>query len=212
MLDWIAQFIGLWSAVVPQAIRDLIHWTVHALASVVYTVFGDVGKAWGMLWGAIHWVLTAELHFVQAVFDKFVAIIKHYFPALYKWAAAAIKLVDDYARFVWRELIAGIALVRAWVVTLINDVRLFVYRDVWLPLVGITKQLRADLLKWGYTAWYYITHPDKLAPLLFDPLITLLEVNAWRVGQRLGQFTLALIVHNARRVAQVAEAIITAVL
>ncbi|HEY6278453.1 MAG TPA: hypothetical protein VIX86_19230 [Streptosporangiaceae bacterium] len=211
MLDWIASFIARWAPAVPAAIRDLVHWSVHALASVVYFVFGNVGKAWGYVWGALKWHLTAAVRFVDATYQQLRAILKKYFPAVYNWIAGLIAAVRKDLRTVWHDTLAELDRLRALAAGWIKDVRAWAYRDIWLPLSADTAWLKTHLLKWGYTAWYYITHPDMLANILLDPLITLIERQAWTVAARLGTFTLALAVHNIRRLAQLAEDIIAAV-
>lgn len=69
-----------------------------------------------------------------------------------------------------------------------------------------------DIPAWAWTAWWWVTHPDKLAAVLFWHLIRLLEDNAWIVAGILGKFVLALILRNARRVAGALEQIVTAIL
>jgi len=93
-----------------------------------------------------------------------------------------------------------------------NDVTGWVVRDIWGPLKRFLDMTWCDLLKWGYTAWYYITHPDKLAALIFWYIVSLLEVNAWEAAKLLGTFVTALFLHNIRRVALLLEDIISAVL
>jgi hypothetical protein len=108
-----------------------------------------------------------------------------------------IRLLDELRHLVW-----------SWIV----DVRNWAWSHIWVPLKSYADQIWRDLLKWGYTAWWYITHPAALAELLGDPLVLWLEVNAWRIGRQLGTFALALVVHNLRRFAQLAEDVIAAVL
>lgn len=61
-------------------------------------------------------------------------------------------------------------------------------------------------------AWWWVTHPDQLADSLFWYLIRWLEQRAWTVARYLGEFTLALVMHNMRRLALLAEDILHAVL
>jgi hypothetical protein len=212
MLSWIAGFVSRWAGGIDQGIRDLVHWTVHALASVVYTVFGHVGTAWRDMWRAASWLETAAGRWAGQVFGHLWAIVKRDLP----WLAAAITLARQLAirlyntvvTWAWRLIRAAEALA----VRLVNDVRQWAYRDIWLPLLQLARDARRDLARWAWPAFWYITHPAALAGLLGDALVDWLEVNSWRVAQRLGTFTLHLLLANARRVAHLAEDIITAAL
>lgn len=212
MLSWIAGFIGRWSGAVDQAVRDLIHWTVHALASVVYTVFGLVGTAWKDMWRAVSWLETAAGRFAAQVFGHLWAIIKRDLP----WLASAITLARQLAVRLYDAVRAwALGLIRAaeaLAVRLVNDVRSWAYRDIWLPLLQLARDARRDITRWAWPAFWYITHPAALAGLLGDALVDWLEANSWRVAQRLGSFALHLVLANTRRLAQLAEDIITAAL
>lgn len=61
-------------------------------------------------------------------------------------------------------------------------------------------------------AWWWITHPDKLAARLGWHIVSWIERESWAVAGRLGKFTLHLITRNARHVAALMEEIVTAVL
>lgn len=62
------------------------------------------------------------------------------------------------------------------------------------------------------TAWWWVTHPDQLASVLFWHLLRWAEVRAWTAGRYLGDFALAVITHQLRRVLWLAEHILAAVL
>lgn len=62
------------------------------------------------------------------------------------------------------------------------------------------------------TAWWWVTNPDALAQVLLWHLLKWLEAWAWTVAQYLGEFILALLVRNLRRIALLVETIVAAVL
>jgi hypothetical protein len=211
MLDWIASFTNRWLAPVGQAVVDLVHWTVHALASVVYFVFGAVGKAWDNVWGALGWQLTAAAQFVDSVYQLARKVLKVYFPAVYSWIAKETTLIRNTADAWYHDALHAVDLARHEAAHLIDDLRSWVQRDIWAPLVADTRQLRADLQKWGYTAWWYITHPDALAKLLLTALIAAAESAIWQISGPVLTFATKLILANIRRIAILAEDVFTSV-
>jgi hypothetical protein len=62
------------------------------------------------------------------------------------------------------------------------------------------------------TAWWWVTHPDQLAHVLYWHTIRYLETYAWQTGRYLGEFATALVVANLRRFTLLVEDIIHAVL
>jgi hypothetical protein len=69
-----------------------------------------------------------------------------------------------------------------------------------------------DIPHFAETAWWWVTHPAQLAEALGWHLVRWLEDNAWTAADYLGQFALALILRNVRRIAHLAEHVITAIL
>lgn len=212
MLSWISGFVSRWSGAVSADIRDLVHWTVHALASVMYSVFGLVGSAWHNVWAGANWMREQADHLGHEVFSTLWSVIKRDLP----WLAAfitsvrslAVRLYNTVTAWAWREIRAAEQLAQR----LVGDVRSWAYRDIWLPLEQAATDLRRDLVHWGYTAWWLVTHPDALAARLGDALVSWLEANAWAVGRRLGTFLLALLTHHIRQVLMLLEDVASAVL
>jgi hypothetical protein len=212
VLSWIASFIGRWSGTVSAAVRDMVHWAVHALASVVYTVFGNVGKAWHEMWAAASWLETAAGRFATSVYDHLRAIVVHDIPLIYAWALKWIRAVEAYAVALYHWAARELGVLRALAWSWILDVRAWALRDIWDPLHARTDQIWQDLLKWGYTAWWYLNHPAAFVAIIGDAITDWLEANAWATGRKLGTFALALMAHNMRRLLALAEDIVTAVL
>lgn len=212
MLNWLDRFFGRVRSTIGAGVSDAIHYAVHALAAVVFSVFGLVGKAWSALVGAYKRFLAAVDQFGKEVIAFATYIIKVAIPRVIAWAeselaklsAAIAAAAADLARWVTeilKRIAAAVTSVIAWVTTNVLD-----------PLLAAVKLLRADLEKWGYTAWYYITHPDKLAALLLDSIVAALEDRAWDIGKRLGGFLLSLIASNLPKLLQLIEDILTAVI
>lgn len=80
---------------------------------------------------------------------------------------------------------------------------------VWHQLVLIVTKYIPD---YAMVAYWWVTHPDALAQLLFWYVVKWLEHEAWTVAQYLGEFVLALLVRNLRRVLSVLETVVAAIL
>lgn len=81
--------------------------------------------------------------------------------------------------------------------------------DITQHLVTLLKHL---IPRYAMTAWWWVTHPDDLASVLFWYLVKWLEARAWTVGKYLGDFALSLVAHNVKRLALLVEDIVKAVL
>lgn len=212
MLDWIAGFVGRWAASVPSPVRDLVHWAVHALAGVVYAVFGNVGRAWHDMFTAFHWVESTARDLVIWVVRWLTWLIRVAIPRIDAAILAYWRDALRFARTLYDDALAGILrlsrLARQWV----DDALKWVRVNVWDPLLADVRQLRADLLKWGYFAYQLVTHPSQLAAILGDALISWAEQQFWRIAGPAGTFALRLVAANVRKFAQLAETILAAVL
>lgn len=80
---------------------------------------------------------------------------------------------------------------------------------VWDRLDAVITHL---IPRYAMTAWWWVTHPDRLAEVLAWWVVHWLERNAWTAARYLGEFTLALLRHELRRVADLAETVLAAIL
>lgn len=66
--------------------------------------------------------------------------------------------------------------------------------------------------EYAQVAWWWVTHPDELAHVLLWHVLKWLEQEAWTAATYLGEFILALLVRNLRRVLLVLETVVAAIL
>lgn len=212
MFDWVKDFVERWAGQVAAPVRDLVHWAVHALAGVVYAVFGNVGSAWHDVFAAARWIESTATDLVHWIVTHLTWLIKHAIPALGQLILHYWRDALNFATSLYHDLQRGLqqltGLARRWV----DDALAWVHDHVWAPLVADAKQLRNDLLKWGFFAYDLLTHPARLAGILVLPLIAAAEAVFWQIAAPAGEFALRLVLANARRFAQLAETILTAVL
>lgn len=212
MFDWLASWFGQWTGIVGQDITNLIHWSIRALQGWAGNIFNLVGTAWDDFYKANATLLGGLDHFAWRIWRHFEDIIKHDFPLIWhawewlkRWSVAFFKRTwQTIDRNFW-SLVHLVERTR-------NDIVGWAQRDIYDPLKSYADRIWNDLVKWGYTAWYWVTHPDKFAVLLFWPIIGLLNANAWDAARVLGEFLTALFLHNLRKVAMLLEDILHAVL
>lgn len=69
-----------------------------------------------------------------------------------------------------------------------------------------------DIPVYAQTAFWWVTHPEQLARVLFWHLVRMAEDNAFTVARYLGSFAISLAWHHADELAKTAEDIIDAIL
>lgn len=212
MWQWLANVTG-WGILniggdVTRWVRDLIHGVFGWLTSA----FGHVGDAWHDIFGSASAIWLSVEHFGLANLAVLWHIINKQIPRVFEWAFNHFKQLLDFANRIWRDLNLWVKQLIARIEQAVANALKWVRDHVWVPL----KAFIDGILKWihdrGEVLWFYITHPDKLASLIFDALIALLERTAWDVGGKLGKFFLALIIHNLRHFVSLIEDILMAVL
>jgi len=208
LTGWVSRFIGI----VGQATVDLVHWAVHALASVVETIFGDVGRAWLTMWHGIAAIERACWEFGAAVFGLAVKVLRYWVPRLLHDLAAAVVSLWHGIDWVWSHAVRLVNDLRRLAWKWILDLWHMVLRDVWKPLKDFADHLYKLIKDWAYVAWWWITHLDRLAEAMIFHLAASLEKHAWELAALLGRFVTALILHNARRIVTLVEQIMAAVL
>lgn len=211
MLSWLDNFWHSAAGYAGQQVANAVHWAMHGITGVILSVFGLVRGAWSRLAGAARGAWSTVTDLAQAVWQKFAYLLRVVIPGVLRWAGAQLARLSAFALSVWKALLRDVASLTARIIAAAASITRWVIRTVWAPLAARAEQIWRDLLKWGYLAWWYITHPDKLAALLLMFLVVQLEAQAWQVARLLGTFTLALIRANLRRIALLAEEIITAV-
>lgn len=212
MLSWLDSFWHSATGYVGDQVANAVRWAMHGITGVILSVFGLVRGAWSRLAGAAGAAWSSVESLGLATWHKFAWLIRVVIPGVLRWAAAWLARLQAFALAIWRQLARDIAAVIARITATAAAITRWALRTIWAPLKALADLIWRDLLKWGYTAWWFITHPDKLAEHLIFHLVTSLEAHAWTVARMLGTFTLALIHANLRRIALLAEDIITAVI
>lgn len=212
MLDWIAGWAARFLGLVGPAVVDLVKWGLHALAGVINAIFAEVAAAWHDMWAAMLAIERACFDFGAAVYGLAVKTLKYWVPKLLRDLAAAAHALWRGIDWVWAHAVQLVKELRATAWAWINGLWHMVLRDVWKPLKDFADHTYSLLVKWGYTAWWWVTHLPSLAEALVFHIAAAIERHAWALARMLGTFLTALVLHNARRVVQLAEQILAAVL
>jgi len=211
MLDWIEGYVKRWAAFVLAPIIDLVHWGLHAVAGVVYTVFQHVHAAWLVVHGAATHIADWLEHFGAELVAYIKQIVTVDIPVLWNIMLQNVKgLLADIAK-IWGEAQALIQKALDSALLAVASLSKWVIDNVWNPLVASVKQLEADLLKWGYAAWQLLNDPAKLASILLGALVAAAEDAFWSLAGPVGRFALGIVLRNAGKFAQLIEAIVSAV-
>jgi hypothetical protein len=212
VISWITGWVGRFLGLVSDATIALVHWALHAVVTAVEFVFSDVAKAWRAYWAAVTALERACFDFGAAVFGLAVKVLKYWIPRLIADLKAAALALWHGIHWVWSHAVALVNDLRklawSWILSLWH----MVLRDVWKPLHDFAGHLYHLILAWAYVAWWWITHLDRLAEALVFHLAASIERHAWELAGLLGRFLTALVLHNARRLVQLAEQILAAVL
>jgi hypothetical protein len=211
VLNWISNFFTTAGRTIDTTVANVVGWALRAVTSVIFGQFQATQQAWVTYYNETNYYVTSLRQLSTATRSKHSYTLKVRIPGVISWAAGNFgKLLtglSGLAAAVARDvsslsarITAGLADLTKWVIT-----------EVYDPLKALIDQVDADLLKWGYTAWWWITNLDKLADALILYLAKSAETYAWELAGMLGQFTVNLIYRNAARIASLLESIVLAV-
>lgn len=212
MFDWIAGFVASWVGRVAAPVIDLVHQVVHAAVGWLLGIIHLVQDSFSFWIGIIRWLIDQIAH----VFRDIENWVNYFLHSVIPWIVGRVEAAFRYALDLWHDAISyaqrGLAILENLAWSWIQSAYRWVYDHVWLPLKRYADAIWDAVLKWGYTAFWWITHPDQLAKKLLGWLIIAAEDSFWLIAAPVGTFALRIVVANARRFALLLETIVTAVL
>lgn len=212
VLNWLKNFWVGAAQLVGQEIAQVTEWALHALANLIFGQFRSESGAWKRYYVSNRYFIDYLIYYVYANNKAHHYTLNIRIPKVVSWAAGRFSVLGALIAALRRLLALAVAALERLIKATAAAVIRWVIRSVLKPLLAAAAWLKANLLKWGYTAWWWITHLPNLAEALIFHLATSLEKHAWELAGLLGKFTFALILRNARRIALLAEDIVTAVL
>lgn len=212
MFGWIEGIFHKAGSAVDSAVQALVHAAIRGLYGFLHSLFGNVIKAWENFYNAVVVLSVGQLNFIRAVYNTFVNLFKILLPHINNRITAnnitinnrVTTVVKDYNTKITNESKArqaGILGLLLWIIA-----------HVLRPLSALIAQIFVWIGKKGDAMWEFFTHLDKFAELLFWHLVAALEAHAWDIAKFLGEFFLALIVHNLVRFIKLMETILDAVI
>lgn len=212
MFGWIEHLFSSAGNAVTGAVKALVHAAIRGLYGVLHTIFGRVFDSWHMLHDALVHDAWGELEFIRDVYNAIRNLFKIQVPRLDKRITIVNITINARITIINKILNKRIDVETAQRKAAILSLLAWVIKHVLLPFLAFSAMVAKWLAHEGVTMWHYFTHLPEFAELLFWHIVKSLESHAWDAGKLLGEFFLALIVHNLVRFAKLVEDIIDAVL
>lgn len=212
MLDWLKKNFTSWANVVSDQIRQFVYNQVYAVMSFLGTIVNHVSDAWHQMYTWANGLFSGISAFATSVYAYFYRIIRVTLPGIIRWADKAVKALTAW---VWGHIVTltnAIWALRGYLLNLIDGVLAWVKHSIYDPLMSEVTSLWSSLKKWGYTAWWYITHPQDLADLLLTYILISVQKSVWLVARTMGEFFFRLFMQNVPRSVDLIEKIISDVL
>lgn len=165
MLNWLKSF----GSVIFGGLNDLKNWIINLFS----TVFSYIDSWAKDIWNGI----TEVWNFAASLYNKAIGYIVELYNLARYIIDVEIKTVEQWVTSLWGELKSGITNLAnwalglinklgSWVLSQLNSLYRWVLRNIWDPLYnGITGAINW-ISKYGYWAYYMVTHPDVLASFI----------------------------------------------
>jgi hypothetical protein len=137
------------------------------------------------------------------------------------WHSVTGRISSDIANWV-HDLIRGLYTFLSAIFLPVSSAWDWLYKNIlnyhaWIGrLVDEVYRAMRDAYDWinkeGYLVYYYISYPASLVDRIYDSIIAKIEATAESTAEKLGRFTLALIVKNVKTIVTVVEDIVDAIM
>lgn len=185
---------------------------VHGVIGWLEGFFGVILKAWNFLGEVAEFVGRIGEAAFGAITHWISDFVNHTLPSIWKWISHAIQWAEHHisqlATWAYNHISNAVKSAWHWV----EGAKTWVLHHVWRPLEHLATYVWHHLTQWAHTAWWAVTHPAKLANLVFWDLVNLVQRNAWKLARQFGQWVTELVMANILRFVHLAEDIIAAVL
>lgn len=212
MFGWIEHIFSSAGNAVSGAVKALVHAAIRGLYGFLHTIFGTVFKAWHDLHDGMSRLVWGQLEFIRDVYNALRNLFKIQVPRLDKRITIVNITVNNRITIINRTLNNRITATRTELIGRIASLLAWIIVHIIIPFTAKFASIFAWLGHEGAIMWHYFTNLEAFAELLFWYIVKSLESHAWDAAKLLGEFFLALLVHNLTRFARLLEDIIDAVL
>lgn len=212
MFGWIENIFRSAANTVDDAVKALVHAAIRGLYGFLHSIFWNVIHGWEDFYNNVINYARGELSFIREVYNALVRLFKHLIPHLDNRITVVNITINNRITNVTKILQKNINTETQQRKASILSLLAWIIKHVLNPFLAFAAMVTKWLQHEGATMWGYFTHLEKFAELLFWWILHSLEKHAWDAAKVLGEFFLALLVHNLKRVALLLEDIIHAVL
>lgn len=212
MFGWIEGIFSRAGSTVTDAVKSLVHAAIRGIYGFLHSVFGSVINGWKRFFGDVTGYARSELEWARDVYNALVRLFKHLIPFLNNRITVVNVTINKRITVVTNILQHNINVETAQRKASILSLLAWIIAHILRPFLAFSAMVTKWLAHEGATMWHYFTHLAEFAELLFWFIVHSLEKHAWDAAKVLGEFFLALLVHNLKRVALLLEDIIHAVL
>lgn len=209
MITWLYNLIFGQSYAVSGDTRNLIWDALHGFTSWVQKILQNTSDAWQNIYMRMWNLDSGTWGFGQAVYWKFWRLYKQDIPFIKKEASDRSDQIFHWANNYIGYVINRVNSIRSEAWLWIVGLTFMVVHVIIPPIMALLHTLADQMLKWAFVAWDLVTHPPKLASLLFWPLFAIFKVNPFAIGRTIGDWALKLVLAEFIKSSQLVEEIIT---
>lgn len=212
MLSWLRKHFAAAAGIIPDAVREFVYQQVYAVMAFLGTIVNHVAASWNYMWSFTKVLYTAFDVFGHAVYSYFARLVRVVLPGIIRWASGRIAQVEKWVSGWVTVILRDAEAAKNYLVKLIGEAVKWAVDNIWSPLWAELLTVKANLTKWGYTAWWYITHPGSLADLLLLYLVASLQRSIWNIARIMGEFLFKTVLSQLPRSLALIEQILADVL
>ena len=212
MFGWIEGIFSRAANTVDSAVRALVHAAIRGIYGFLHSIFGAVIRGWSRFYGDVTGYARHELEWAREVYNALVRLFRHLIPFLNNRITVVNITINNRITNVTRVLQHNITVETQQRKASILSLLAWIIAHILRPFLAFSAMVTHWLTHEGAMMLHYFTHLAEFAELLFWWIVHSLEKHAWDAAKVLGEFFLALLVHNLKRVALLLEDIIHAVL
>lgn len=172
---------------------------LHALTSWIQTIVSHVGDAWDTMVDGFVAVRHALNWLASEVYGTLGWVIQSAIPGVYRWASGQLSTLAGRVQGLAQWAARTVAGLIDRIAHAAQAVQRWVTANVYRPLAGWVKDIYVKLREWAWTAWQLVTHPQRLAALVWRYIVIEIANGADWTAKWLGLFVVRVWLNNLPR-------------